>query len=183
MGAWTSIALPRVSKEAVDRGLASEGWSWESVAHVTATTTLAAAVRETGVVGLPLATLLDLVVMPGMPGEMALSTEGFPGPSELRAGTYRKQLSSWQDQGTGRRLRIGIQADDSLRQFVRQHSDDPAGRALLASRREYARTVHTLVASGVDPRGLATYSGSTSTTSRTSRRTRLDVSRVGSGRR
>jgi hypothetical protein len=155
MGAWTSIALPRVSKEAVDRGLASEGWSWESVAHVTATTTLAAAVRETGVVGLPLATLLDLVVMPGMPGEMALSTEGFPGPSELRAGTYRKQLSSWQDQGTGRRLRIGIQADDSLRQFVRQHSDDPAGRALLASRREYARTVHTLVASGVDPRGLA----------------------------
>lgn len=154
MGAWTSIALPRVSKEAVDRGLASEGWSWGSVAHVTATTTLAAAVRETGVVGLPLATLLDLVVMPGMPGEMALSTEGFPGPSELRAGTYRKQLSSWQDQGTGRRLRIGIQADDSLRQFVRQHSDDPAGRALLASRREYARTVHTLVAGGVDPRGL-----------------------------
>ncbi len=153
MGDWTSIALPRVSQRAISEGLAAAGAGWESVAHVTATTTLATAVRETGVVGLPLATLLDLVVMPGLPGEMALSIDGFPGLADLHAGTYRQKLSSWQDQGTGRRLRIGIQADDSLRRFVREHSDEPAGQALLASRREYARTVHTLVASGVHPGG------------------------------
>jgi hypothetical protein len=154
MGDWTSIALSRVSQRAISEGIAGAGAAWESVAHVTATTTLASAVRETGVVGLPLATLLDLVVMPGLPGEMALPVDGFPGLDDLHAGTYRKKLSTWQDQGTGRRLRIGIQADDSLRRFVREHSAEPAGQALLASRREYARTVHALVASGVDPREL-----------------------------
>lgn len=154
MGGWTALALPRVSQPAIAAGLATQGASWESVAHVTATTTLASAVRNTDSVCLPLATLLDLVVLPGMPGEMALSVDGFPGPHAPNSDAYLQQLSKWQDQSTGRRLRIGIQSDDSLRAFVREHSNDPSAHALLASRREYSRTVHTLVASGVDPRDV-----------------------------
>lgn len=154
MGSWTSIALARVSREAISEALRAEGQLWESSTHVTATTTLAAAVCDTHAVGLPIATLLDLVTMPGLSGDMALPVTGFPGPADRAAGNYSEGLKQWQSEATGRRIRIAIQVDDSLRAFVREHAPDAAGRALLASRREYARTVHTLVASGVDPAHL-----------------------------
>ena len=80
MGSWKAISLPRVSREQVARALEEVGNSWGTAAHVTATTTLAGGIRDTGVLGLPIATLLDLVVMPGLPGEMALPLEHFPSP-------------------------------------------------------------------------------------------------------
>lgn len=153
MGSWRAVALPRVDHGSVADALVGLHTSWADASHVTATTTLAGAVRGTGVVGLPLATLMDLVVMPGLPGTMALPVEGFPGPAVFRRGvaTYEDAMTRWQEQASGRRLRIGIQVDDSLRAFVRAEADVATGRALVASRREYARTVHALVAAGVDP--------------------------------
>jgi hypothetical protein len=156
VGTWKAYALPRVSRGAIETALAAENATWESVAHVTATTTLAAGIRDTGVVGLPVATVLDLVTMPGLPGDMALPLDGFPGPDELTKpiAKYQSSVRRWQDQASARRIGVGIRVDDSLRAFVRERAEDPAARALLASRREYARTVHALVASGVRPTGL-----------------------------
>ena len=68
---------------------------------------------------------------------MSLALDGFPGP-ELFASSpkaHRARVSEWQDEASGRRLRTGIQVDDSLRRFVREHAQDRVGRALLSSRR------------------------------------------------
>lgn len=156
-GGWTALALPSVRRVHLETALRDRGLSWESASHMTATTTLAAAIRARGHVGLPLATLLDLVVLPSLSGGMDLPIAGFPGPDTLRDGgekAYRKARVSWQGEASGRRLLTGIRFDDSLRGFVREEEPGRVGRALLASRRTLATTVHTLVASGVSPGGL-----------------------------
>jgi hypothetical protein len=152
-----ALALPRVSQAAITRALEQEiGLGWDQVAHVTATTTLASAVQEERVVALPVATLVDLVTLPGLDGDMCLPLDAFPGPdlmaSSLRE--WRAQVRDWQQEGSGRRLRTGIGVDDSLRRYVRENAQDRVGRALLASRRQYATTIHALVAAGVRPDGL-----------------------------
>lgn len=156
-GGWTALALPSVRRGHLETALRDRGTSWESASHVTATTTLAAAIRRRGQVGLPLATLLDLVLLPSLSGGMALPLAGFPGPDTLREGgekEYGAARVAWQGEASGRRLRTGIRFDDSLRGFVREEEPGRIGRALLASRRTLATTVHTLVASGVSPDGL-----------------------------
>jgi hypothetical protein len=154
MGEIRALALPRVSREGITDALRQEiGLGWDEVAHVTATTTLARVIQEDGVAALPLATLLDLTILPGLPGEMSLPLAGFPDSEHLATSraTYRAKVRAWQQEASGRRLRTGIQVDDSLRRFVRDDAPDRVGRALLASRRQYATTIHTLVAAGVRP--------------------------------
>ncbi|MCM3515473.1 hypothetical protein [Nocardioides sp. P86] len=156
MGVFGAVALPRVSKGEIERVLGTMDRRWDSVSHVTATTTLTRGIRDSGALALPVATLVDLLVLPGLPGALALPLDDFPGPAafgqDRRA--YNDQVGAWQTKAKSRRLRIGIQVDDLLRQFVREQADNPSGRALVASRREFARTVHALVNAGVDPRGL-----------------------------
>ncbi|WP_027860119.1 hypothetical protein [Marmoricola sp. URHB0036] len=157
MGDMRALALPRVSRDAIAEALQQQtGLGWVDVAHVTATTTLARAVRDEGSLAFPVATLIDLVTLPGLPGEMSLSLDGFPVPDlfAARPKVHGARVSDWQDEASGRRLRTGIQVDDSLRRFVREHAQGRVGRALLSSRRQYATTVHALVAAGVRPDSL-----------------------------
>lgn len=157
MGEMHAIALARVSREAITQVLRRElSLEWNNVMHVTATTTLARAIQARRVVALPIATLLDLVTLPGLPGEMRLPVDAFPKPDLLAQSLkdYRARVTDWQSEASGRRLRTGIQMDDSLRRFVRNHAPDRVGQALLASRRQYATTVHGLIAAGVRPGGL-----------------------------
>ncbi|MCF6376420.1 hypothetical protein L2K70_02270 [Nocardioides KLBMP 9356] len=157
MGDVRALALPGVSVEQIDQALQKEvGRGWDDVDHVTATTTLAAAIKDGGTLAFPIATLIDLVTLPGLPGEMSLGLEEFPGPGLFASspGAHRSRIRAWQEEASGRRLRTGIQVDDSLRRFVREHANDRVGRALLASRRQYATTVHALVAAGVRPQSL-----------------------------
>ncbi len=152
------MALPRVTYDAVNGELGGRGLAWSQVGHVTATTTLTTAVREQGGVALPVATLRDLVVMPALPGEMALPLPTLRNPSrspEDDSASYKHEVSEFQTRATGRRLRTGLQVDESLRRFVREHDDQRLGRALLASRRAFAATVHALVAAGVRPADLS----------------------------
>lgn len=158
MGSWEAVALPRVTYDAVSAQLGGRGLEWSQVAHVTATTTLTTAVRERGGVALPIATLRDLVVMTALPGDMALDLPTLRDVSrspEDDCASYKQEVSDFQTQATGRRLRIGLQVDDCLRKFVREQGDQRLGRALLASRRSFAATVHALVAAGVRPADLS----------------------------
>jgi hypothetical protein len=158
LGGWTALGLPSVRRPYIESALRDLGTEWTSASHVTATTTLARAIRSRGQVGLPLATLLDLVLMPSLRGGMALPLAGFPGPEVLVGDhgerRYLGALASWQGEASGRRLLTGVRFDDSLRGFVREEAQGRVGRALLASRRALATTVHTLVAAGVRPEGL-----------------------------
>jgi hypothetical protein len=158
MGGWKAVSSSKVDEQSLREILHAHGTSWETVSHVTATNSLAKGVRNTGVVGLPIATLVDLIVLPGVP-DAALELEGFPGPDVLgrngRTG-YEQDLSNWQLQATGRRLRLGIKFDDALRRFVRTESSTrPQGRLLVRSRREFSRTLHALIAAGISPQDLS----------------------------
>jgi hypothetical protein len=180
-----ALALPRVSREAITEALRQEtGLGWDQVVHVTATTTLARAIQDGGAPALPLATLLDLVTLPGLPGELSLPLDEFPGPEVLAASpkTYRKRVREWQQEASGRRLRTGIQVDDSLRRFVRDHAPDRVGRALLASRRQYATTVHGLVAAGVRPGNLVAHDPAGQLAARAWAQAEADVPALGAPR-
>lgn len=161
MGRWVAIANESVRKEHLSAILETEGTSWEQASHVTATTSLAQAIRagKSGQPAIPIATLVDLIVMPGLPAELALSLDGYPSPSLLRdenLRAYGDAIDSWQRMATGRRIRTGIQFDDCLRRFVRTSAKgEPAGRVLVSARRDFARSIHTLVAAGVEPHDLA----------------------------
>lgn len=157
MGKWKAVSSRRVDERFLRLLLTTEGSSWESVAHVTATASLARSVRKTRTVGLPIATLTDLVIQPGMP-DAPLTLDAFPGPDVLgRAGVsgYDLAMSEWQHLASGRRFRRGIRFDDELRRFARFNVTDPSQRSLLVkARREFARTIHTLIAAGIKPSDL-----------------------------
>lgn len=154
MGVWRAIASPVVDEQTIRAVLAEQGASWAGVAHVTATGSLGRALRRTGSIGMPIATLLDLVLLPSNQ-DMSLSTQDFPGPDVLgRGGTevYEKALSLWQKKASGRRFRMGIQFDDALRRYSRTTCSQPAlGKILVSSKREFMRTIQAMIASGLRP--------------------------------
>ena len=159
LGGWTALALPSVRRPHVEAALRDLGSDWTTASHVTATTTLARAIRSRGQVGLPLATLLDLVLMPSLQGGMALPLDGFPGPEALGGRRWRASRT-WAHSPAGRaRPPAAASSPGSgsttpcVASSVRR-SHGRVGRALVASRRALATTVHTLVASGVRPDGL-----------------------------
>ncbi|WP_156971602.1 hypothetical protein [Knoellia flava] len=124
---------------------------------MTATTSLARALRESQGHARPVATLVDLLVMPGLPGEMRLGLEGFsPAPTDTSdaevVAAHEESIRAWQRRASGRRLRTGIEFDQVLRETVRETAaGTPAARALVSGRREFARSVHSLVMSGFRP--------------------------------
>ncbi len=185
MGDMRALALPGVSRDAIADALQRHtGLGWDDVAHVTATTTLAGAIRDDGALALPVATLIDLVTLPGLLGEMSLSLDGFPGPELFKTHprAHRARVNEWQDEASGRRLRTGIQVDDSLRRFVRKHAPDRVGRALLSSRRQYATTIHALVAAGVRPDSLVTKDPAARLAAKAWAQAELDVDSLGAPR-
>lgn len=163
MGKWLAIANESLREEHIRTMLRAQGTDWETASHVTATTSLAQAIRAEGEdraaePALPIATLIDLIVMPGLEGDSALSLEGYPHPSLLRSTNlqqYGEEVDAWQGQVAGRRMRMGIRFDDSLRRFVRESAkNDPAGRVLVRARRELGQSIQTLIAAGVRPGDL-----------------------------
>lgn len=158
MGKWKAISSPRVDEQSLRGLLQSEGTAWESVAHVTATASLARSIRTLRTVAMPIATLSDLIIQPGIP-DMGLRLDDFPGPDVLSSRglkAYDDAVVDWQQQVAGRRLRLSIKFDDELRRYARTvtHSSD-LSRLLVRSRREFSRTIHTLIAAGVSPGELA----------------------------
>ena len=64
MGEMTAIASPSVRREDIETALTRTGTTWTRANHVTATASLSRALQETRRVALPIATLLDLLVLP-----------------------------------------------------------------------------------------------------------------------
>jgi hypothetical protein len=170
MSGWTALSVPAVREQSLRDALLTEGIDWNAAHHLTATTSLASALRTAGTGkeapaaaeetthALPLATLIDLVVLPGWLGDMRLPLAGFPQRDVLVSGglkEYRQAVRRWQQEASGRRMRMGIAVDDCLRRVARSgRFGSETGRALVAARRDFARSVHTLVASGVAPTDL-----------------------------
>jgi len=157
VGGWRAVALESVREDSVRQAVAAHGGDWATASHVTATTSLARALRGSGAHARPAATLVDLLVMPGLPGGMRLGLEGLPtaptdstDAAQVRA--HEEAIKQWQREASGRRMRTGIEFDQVLRETTRRRAAGThAARALLSGRRELARSVHSLVMSGFRP--------------------------------
>lgn len=157
MGFFRAIASAEVDELSIRSLLNSQGFNWDTSSHVTATASLARSVRKSGRVGLPIATLTDLIIQPGMPD--ALSLDEFPDARVLTASganAYDSAVMRWQQLVVGRRIRVGIKFEDQLREFARSVVSNPEQKRLLVkSRRELFKSIHRLIASGVDPAELS----------------------------
>lgn len=156
MGNFEAFACHRVDERFLREFLRLQGASWETSCHVAATASLARSIRRSGTVGLPVATLTELIVQSGMPD--ALTVHDFPEASVLlSAGSdvYDNAVSAWQQAAVGRRIRLGIKFEDELREYARSSVQDPDHRRLLVkSRRELSKSINRLIASGIRPNQL-----------------------------
>lgn len=173
MSGWRTVAVPSVRSDVLRKALEGQGVDWGSADHVTATTSLASALRNGGSRGaaaegadppgfethaMPIATLIDLLVLPGWPDEWRLPLTGFPTPRvavDYGVRAYDTAVRHWQQQASGRRMRMGITFDDCLRRVARSGSFTPyVARAVVSARRDVSRSVQTLIAAGVAPAHL-----------------------------
>lgn len=146
---WEALQFSTLQLESLGPALSARGINWATTGHVAATTSLSRAIEAEAAMATPIATLLDMVVLPGWPDDLRLSLDGFPQRSD---GDRAAGIRVWQKQASGRRLRLGLAFDDCLRRLAREGQiESNLGRALVAGRREFSRAVHVLIAAGVRP--------------------------------
>lgn len=157
MGSVRALQVGSVRHSHLQTVLGGIGVEWSRAGHITATVSLARAIlrQADGGIALPVATLVELISLPGYPEGYALPVDGFPGPDVRQTDEYReyaRQVSLWTSRASGLRIRIGLELGDALRRYRREIDwGDSVGRAVLESGREFAKTIQTLVASGVNP--------------------------------
>jgi hypothetical protein len=163
MGIWSAIALPSVDEESIRLALASKNIPAESVAHVSATSSHARAVRATGEVSVAIANLIDLIVVTGLQGNYGITISDFPSGDVFREGgdirqieeAYRGSIKVWQNKLKAMRTALSLSSTTELRRFLRQPNVDVlSAKVLLDSKRDFFKTIQTLIASGVFPSDL-----------------------------
>lgn len=158
MGTFEAIATTSVRAADLRNLLAARGIEWQSAAHVTATGSLARPMREDEAMAVSIASIIDLIVMPGMSDGLEMPIDTYPGPNDLKdRNKYDKAVRAWKNEASGKRVRLGLQFDEQLRQYVRSELSDDEGlqRVLIAARRDLYRTFQTLASSGFKPSDLS----------------------------
>lgn len=150
----TFLRLVEVDQQAITAALQQMQLDWHSVCHVTATTSLQGVIAPTGVNALDIASLVDLIVMPGMPAPYKQDLSSYPDHTLFHSSRsiYGQQRMSWNNKVNGHRMRMSIQFENLLRTYMRTpDAQSPEFAAIFQGRREFYRTMRTLIASGVRP--------------------------------
>jgi hypothetical protein len=152
--ATDSLMLPRL----ID-GLAEAEVNWETACHVTATGSLAKALRMTGVPAIPIATLLDLVLLPHWDSTRERAdARQFPTRAVLAGGdevAVSGAMKGWRRTTDRLRFRLGFDLSRALRSYARETLQWSAeARILIAGRQEFFRSIESLETSGFSPREL-----------------------------
>ena len=132
MGIWSAIALPSVDEDSIRRALASKHVPAKSIAHVSATSSHARAVRGSGEVSVAIANLIDLIVVPGLQDVFGVSVHDFPSGEVFRQGGdlakveegYRGSLKVWQNKLKAMRTALSLTSTTELRRFLRQPKNE-----------------------------------------------------------
>lgn len=155
MGNWRAIALDSVRHGVVADELASMGVDWSRCAHVPATGSLAKVIRQTGAASLPIATIIDLIVMDALPDGRSMAIDAFPPYAEFIDDgdvAYMEKVKDWQNRIAGRRIWMSIEYQQHLRDYMRRQGYPRSlQRVMLGSLRDYIRTTQTLIAAGIRP--------------------------------
>ncbi len=141
---FEAIALPRVRYSDVRAALEARGVDWAQVGHIARTRSLEAALGRCDATSLRIATLIDLIVLPGMSD--GWGTAPFPRDPPDR----QEALQSARVDAAAVSLQLALRLDDSLRRHVNAAPAE-LGASLIAGRRTWVRTVRQLIAAGVAP--------------------------------
>lgn len=148
---------PALALDHVRPALESVGVSWDNACHITATRSLASALRDSQARAIPIATLLDLVLLPLWEDADVDSFTRFP---RFDSGVPDEEIFT----NTTRRWRAfaeqqAFKMELDLFRALRAHARDALGwsehaRLLVDGRREFFRTIQGLEASGFRPGDL-----------------------------
>ncbi|MFE7223417.1 hypothetical protein ACFU7D_01410 [Nocardioides sp. NPDC057577] len=150
----SAIAVPSVRRDDLATVLFEAGTSWSQANHVTATVSLSRVMQETGRVALPIAALLDLIVLPARPHGLSQGVEGFPGQNVLSRSPeeYQKARRQWRERAGWCQFRLEFLMGNALQSAVRLGTLPlQEGTILLRNRREFLRTITALAAAGMRP--------------------------------
>lgn len=155
MGNWKALSLDSVSHDSIVAALSREGLQWHRCAHVTATGSLGESILGTNVAALPIATLMDGVLMAGLSDGRRLDVSEFPAAvdsaGQLR-GEFVREISSWAGTVAGRRVWMSVEIQDSMRRFLDTGGYPSRVRvALRKSRRDLLASIQQLIFNGVRP--------------------------------
>lgn len=101
--------------------------------------------------------------MTGLDEDSGLTLSDFPSGEVFRQGEdpllveqkYRISIKSWQNKLKAKRTSLSVSSGTELRKFLRQPNVDTlSARVLLDSKRDFLKTVQTLVAYGIFPNDL-----------------------------
>ena len=158
MGTWQAIAIDSVRHDVIAGELARMGYEWDKCAHIPATGSLAKAIRGTKSASMPIATIIDLVVMDALPGGLSVKIDDFPNFQIFKndvGGSYMNEVSDWQNKIAGRRIWMTIEYQQHLRDYLKRRGHSRSlQRVITSSLRDYIKTTQTLIASGIRPEFL-----------------------------
>ena len=158
-GKWEAIALPSVNRKDIATALSNEGIEWESVSHITATASLGKTIRETGAGAVDILSIIDMVVMSMMPGNLSLRISEFPAHRELGnpkdLEIFETDFKNWRSLLKGRRIRMTFSSTEALKKAISSSGIKPQlGKVLNDSRRDVYATIKSLVGAGFSPQDI-----------------------------
>jgi hypothetical protein len=154
-GRFEAVATPSVRACDLEALFTRVGCAWEDACHVTATTSLFTALRERRSPAIPIASLIDLLVLARRSADRPLELDGYPAASgaAVDQDAQRKALRRWSGLVSGLRLRQSVRFDELLRRHHEANGGDAARLSVLMhGRRDFQRVLESLVAAGFRPR-------------------------------
>ena len=144
---FIAIKTPSVREAVLRKVLSQQGCSWETACHVTPAGELQKLIEKSGAASIPIGALLDLIVFPGIKGN--LGTEVSP-PRPMPFAPFDGHLKSFRARVKGRRLATSMELTAQLLQTVRNNDSDVA-QSLWHGRHDFLAAVYSMIASGFAP--------------------------------
>lgn len=156
--AWTALAFADVSRAALERGLTEEGVDCKTSIHVTATGSLARAMRSQGWHAISIKDLTDMVIWSGMPAEFEVPVAALP-PLLADLGAFETARKRWRRRLRGRNIALAEDAGKALRRFLDNYGDRDAARVLRSSTADLLLSIRSLASAGLRPDQLTETAG------------------------
>ena len=148
---WRAIALPSVRKEHIENALSNLNLGWQKVGHITATSSLCKSIRGSDGTAHNIGQFIEMLVFQSMPNPYSLNLTEFPDAKLMSANLteYEKQESAWRAIVSGRQMKIGLEFNQSFRDFLSKTDCDSSVKSILRREKKSIRQgVQTLLGSG-----------------------------------
>lgn len=151
------LQLPSVRHQFIEQALNAEGVAWRDALHITTTPSLKTAIAnaqgEDTAVSVLISEFIDMIVMPGMPGDSRVQ---LPQITYTNVRDLYPTLSQWDSLVKGKRLNLNLRFNNSLRGLLRDNNRTEIALSVYDTRRSFYKTITNLIANGIYPDDVQT---------------------------